>query len=66
VNSADAQKFLHDLRNALNTLSINAALIRRLHKNAVEPEILDRMDTALRESEHLMTQFQDKLIDSEQ
>ncbi|HVT79186.1 MAG TPA: hypothetical protein VHM90_00905 [Phycisphaerae bacterium] len=58
MNPADLHKFVHDLRNSLNTISINASLVRRLYKDTVDPEIVERLDAAVKESEALMSQFQ--------
>ena len=58
MNAAEVHKFVHDLRNSLNTISINTSLLRRLYKDAVDGEILDRLDAATKESERLMADFQ--------
>lgn len=58
MDATSVSKLIHDLRNSLNTISINTSLLRRLHNDTVEPEILDRLELGLREAEQILTQFQ--------
>ncbi len=59
MNSSDTSKFLHDLRNCLNSATLNARLIRR--QNAADIATIDRLEAALRDAEKLTSQFQKHL-----
>jgi hypothetical protein len=57
MDNQTIRKYLHDLSNALNAAKINAYLLRRMHGEALDRETMSGLESALHDSELLVSQF---------
>ena len=55
---AAIRAYLHDLNNALNSLKINAYLLRQLRAESLDPQALEALDAALADLERIAMDFQ--------
>ncbi len=56
MDSADIRKFIHDMRNSLNTANINIMHLRL--KGSADEVVLDRLDVALAEATQLLAKLE--------
>ena len=61
METTEIRQYLHDLSNALNTLKINAFLLRRIHKDQLDRETMDSLDASLHDAEKIVFGFQAKV-----
>ena len=61
MENAAIRAYLHDLNNALNSLKINAYLLRRLHAESLDPQAMDALDAAVGDIERIAADFHRKV-----